>query len=263
MPAGRRGTAGGGRRSSGSRGGGGGRGVEQSSAVTGGGLAARGVEDVAGELAGGLGLDDVAHPHPRDLVHLRDPLGELLPRRVGQPRRERVQDRPLRRVAHGEDEREAKLGRVLVVYLSEARELLRRQAAQARALLLRGRLGREVAGERRLAREVRVRAEQRDLLLLRTEIAPAGGQTVHRAAVTRGSCRLAARGPAHRGRLVDDRLEARGERSERSERPATVGRFGDPRRLLVHATDRRKEGLKRRGAQCLGAHGFQAVRKEA
>mmetsp|Transcript_33908 Transcript_33908/g.72391 ORF Transcript_33908/g.72391 Transcript_33908/m.72391 type:complete len:216 (-) Transcript_33908:175-822(-) len=131
-----------------------------------GGRASRRVEHVAGELAAGVGRHQVAHPHPRDLMHLRECGRELLAARVGRPRREGRENCLLARAAHREDEGEAELGAVRSVELGKSRELCLGKCIETSLRLLSSALGRELTREGGLAGEVGVRAEQSQLFLL-------------------------------------------------------------------------------------------------
>ena len=88
--------------------------------------ATRCVEHMAGEEAGGVGADEHAKPHPSDLVHLRNRRAPLFVGAVVEARRERGEDRPLVRIAHCQDEWEAKLSLVRAVELVESLQAARK-----------------------------------------------------------------------------------------------------------------------------------------
>eukprot|EP00302_Diacronema_sp_CCMP2436_P045485 CAMPEP_0180061526 /NCGR_PEP_ID=MMETSP0985-20121206/6631_1 /TAXON_ID=483367 /ORGANISM="non described non described, Strain CCMP 2436" /LENGTH=264 /DNA_ID=CAMNT_0021991639 /DNA_START=222 /DNA_END=1014 /DNA_ORIENTATION=+ len=176
--------------------------VAQRDRQAGGRAAMRRVEHVARQLARRRRRGEEAQAHPRDLADLCDALGQLHARRVAHATPERVEDDPLRRVTHGEDEWEAKLGLVRVVERGKLGVLLGRELREAGALLLLGRLGGQATRDRGLPREVGVRAQQAELLRLR--------------------------------RRRDDRPERLVDGRERVERAGGVRALGDPRRALVH-----------------------------
>ena len=87
--------------------------------------ATRCVEHMAREEAGGVGADEHTKPHPCDLVHLRNRRAPLLVGAVVEARRERGEDRRLVRIAHCQDEWEAKLSLVRAVELVESLQVAR------------------------------------------------------------------------------------------------------------------------------------------
>ena len=92
-------------------------------------------------------------------------MGQFLAR-ARQPPLEGLANRRLRVVAHADDERKSEALAVGTVFLGEERELLVAQPVEPERRLLAGRLRRERAGSRELAREIGMRAQQREFSLL-------------------------------------------------------------------------------------------------
>ena len=180
---------------------------------------------VAGVALGGERLGPVPHevaelgrdaelvgePDLCDAMDVAQALGKLEVRMAFDAAREAVDDLRARepraaRPAHREDEREAEFRVVVGVELRDARELLRAARAEPGLRLLAGRLGRQRPGERRLAREFGVGANERELC-----IAPGAG---------------------------NDRCERVLELREARERPRGERALDDPRRVFVQAVER-------------------------
>mmetsp|Transcript_15474 Transcript_15474/g.42767 ORF Transcript_15474/g.42767 Transcript_15474/m.42767 type:complete len:212 (-) Transcript_15474:86-721(-) len=104
--------------------------------------------------------------HPRNLVNLLHGDREFLLRAVLQPPGHRAEDRVLRRVAHGKDEREFELALVCRIVALKVRKLLNRQRLQACPALLILALLAEVGHLGDLLAQIRVRSDQQHLLIL-------------------------------------------------------------------------------------------------
>ncbi len=158
----------------------------------------------------GLEAELVGQPHLGDAVDVAQALGELEVRVVLEPAREGGDDLGARepaaaRPAHGEDEGPAEARVVVGVELLDAREFGGRAVRQARRGLLVGRFGGERLADHRLAGQLRVGADQRELRL-----AAGFGQHLHQ-------------------RMLELR--------QRLERPALQRTLGDPGRVLVQAVE--------------------------
>jgi hypothetical protein len=129
---------------------------------------------------------------------------------VGQPALEIVQDRVARVPAHADDEGKAEALAIGRVQPLEARELCLAQPVEPEAALLPARLRGHGAGTRDLAAELRVAADQAELLGL-----AGGGNGLHHGAVQIG---------------------------DRRERPRRKGPLRHPRRALEDAAERADEG---------------------
>ena len=127
------------------------------------------------------------------------------------------------RPAHGQDEGEAEPGVVVGVELLQPGEFLGRAVGQAGLALLVGRLGGERLRHHRLAGQLRVGADQRELRL--------------------------------QPRVSHDGDESVFQPGQARERPQCGGAFGDPRRVLVGAVQQRHELGGRGGVEVFDRQG--------
>ncbi len=165
------------------------------------------------------GRDAVAVVEPQlgDAVDLAQAFGELALGRAGQPALEAGDDLGAAQAAaawpaHGENERPAKARLVLGVEALDLLELGRRAGGEPGLALLLARCAGQRARDHRLAGQLGVRAQQRELGL--------------------------AAGLAHG---LDQRALQGRERAVAAGRAARAGALGDPRRVFVDAVEQRDE----------------------